>query len=105
MAWLVAGALSWREGGLNEPEAVGEATAAYRTEQDVLGDFLESECVLDDHAKVSARDLYLRFESWYEKTMGGKTWNQTTFGRRLTDRGIEPKKVGGVAFRIGVDLQ
>lgn len=104
LAWLVAGARDWHEHGLEDPDSVRTATAAYRSEQDVLGDFLDAECVLDDQAFVPAMDLYARFSTWCQRN-GSDPWKQTTFGRRLTDRGLEPKKVGGMRCRVGVSLQ
>ena len=105
LAWLVAGARAWRELGLADPETVLQATAAYRSEQDILADFLGAECVLDDGANVPARELYERYSSWHKRTLGGEPWNQTTFGRRLTDRGLEPRKIKNLWYRLGVGPQ
>ena len=71
----------------------------------MLGDFLDAECNVEEGANVEARQLYERFATWHKRNLGGDPWSQTVFGRRLTDRGIEPKKApGGVRLRIGVEL-
>ena len=41
--WALSGCLEWQETGLGEPPIVQEATAGYRNEMDVVGQFLE-EC-------------------------------------------------------------
>ncbi len=41
LRWAVAGCLAWQRGGLAEPEQVKVATAEYRAEQDVLGEFID----------------------------------------------------------------
>jgi putative DNA primase/helicase len=40
LAWVVQGAQRWHAEGLGTPREVREATAAYRREQDLLGEFL-----------------------------------------------------------------
>jgi P4 family phage/plasmid primase-like protien len=42
LAWIVGGAREWYAQGLGTPREVREATAAYRAEQDLLGEFLAS---------------------------------------------------------------
>jgi putative DNA primase/helicase len=48
LRWIVDGAVAWTSGGLRVPEAVREANADYRDEQDVFGDFLEGFPALRD---------------------------------------------------------
>ena len=38
--WLIEGAMRWRKEGLRPPRIVINATAEYRAEMDVIGDFL-----------------------------------------------------------------
>lgn len=45
LAWIVKGCLRWREDGLQVPESVRAATAAYRRDQDPLADFVD-ECLV-----------------------------------------------------------
>jgi putative DNA primase/helicase len=45
LAWLVRGAVEWYAHGLGTPPEVREATAAYRRDEDLLGDFLAAEDV------------------------------------------------------------
>jgi putative DNA primase/helicase len=45
LAWVVRGAQAWHAHGLGTPREVREATAAYRRDEDVLGDFLATEDV------------------------------------------------------------
>ena len=44
--WAILGCLDWQERGLADPPVVTAATKQYRTEQDVLGKFLEDRCVV-----------------------------------------------------------
>lgn len=89
LAWLVAGARDWYQHGLGEPEAVVEATQTYRGESDLIGEFLASRCVVESRAAVKAKDLYETFATWHREEVGGDPPTQTTFGRRLSDRGFD----------------
>ena len=44
LAWMVRGAVEWAAHGLGEPDEVRMATAAYRSEQDVLATFFAERC-------------------------------------------------------------
>ncbi len=44
LAWLVRGCLQWREGGLQAPAVVLAASAAYKSEQDRVGQFVGECC-------------------------------------------------------------
>ncbi|MFH1269000.1 MAG: phage/plasmid primase, P4 family [Planctomycetota bacterium] len=105
LRWIVQGAQQWLQEGLADPEVVRIATAGYRSDQDTLGDFLDAECIVGDGETCQARGLYERYAAWHRSNLGGEPMNQTTFGRRLTDRGIEPQKLGGQRVRLGVSLR
>lgn len=62
--WIVAGAVEWFRMGLNPPEKVLAATAAYREESDLLGLFLGEECELGSDLTVSKSALYERYVEW-----------------------------------------
>ena len=66
LAWIVRGCLAWQRDGLREPEAVLVATENYRTEMDVMGDFLAARCVLSVTASISSGELYASYKLWCE---------------------------------------
>jgi len=86
--WMLEGARMWREDGLDEPEEVIEATAAYREEQDRVGAFLQEMCVRDVDATCKAGALYAAYSDWCkdvsEYPMQGKD-----FKPELIRRGLE----------------
>lgn len=105
LAWAVQGCLDWQEYGLSAPEAVLDATDDYRRESDVLGVFLETRCELGQDFSASASQLYQAYREWAQAS-GEFVLSQTSFGRRLTERGILPIKAGsgGTAHRKGLRL-
>jgi len=96
--WSIRGCLEWQRDGLGVPKAVKDATADYRADQDVLGDFLAEKCIKDGQATVTAADLYKAYTEWCE-VGNEKTLNKNAFGRALTERGFEAQK-GSKGARI-----
>jgi putative DNA primase/helicase len=60
LAWIVRGAQEWYANRLGTPREVREATAAYRRDEDLLGDFLASEQVSGLLLK-DVHERYVRF--------------------------------------------
>jgi putative DNA primase/helicase len=85
LAWVVRGCLEWRREGLKAPDDVRRATAAYRTEMDVLGAFLQECCIADPESNVAAKDLYAAYKLWCDEN-GERAETQRRFGARLTER-------------------
>lgn len=103
LAWAVAGCQSWLADGLRPPDTVLAATDAYRTESDTIGAFLDEECELSGSYDTQASSLYTAYVRW-AKDNGEYAITATAFGRRLTERGFEIKKVGPFKYRLGLKL-
>ncbi len=88
LTWALEGCLSWQADGLAAPAEVQNATAQYKTEEDVVQQFIEAECVVSPEAKENPTDLFKAYERWRKET-GAVKLSSTTFGRRLTDKGFE----------------
>ena len=103
--WALAGCLEWQATGLNPPNTVRAATAAYRAEMDALGGFLNDCCVLMDNARTAAKELYTRYVEWCELN-GEKAIDARWFGRSLSDRGFlpGPKATGGLRTWLGIEI-
>jgi putative DNA primase/helicase len=99
LAWAVEGAFEYLRGGLREPAEVKDATAQYRADEDVIGDWLQTSCILQPHAMGSASELH---KSFAEETGSGVS--QTAFGKRLIERGFERVTINGKRFYKGVGL-
>ena len=46
--WLIEGCLQWKATGLALPDSMREDTLAYRHEQDVVGRFVDEECIVGE---------------------------------------------------------
>ena len=84
--WAVKGAKEWFESGLRDPKTVIEDTKAYRREEDVLTDFIESRCDVGAELRVDVGSLWTAYRDWSVEE-GIKTWSKNKFSRRLTEAG------------------
>lgn len=107
LAWAVEGCQRWLEDGLRVPEPVRAATESYRQESDELGQFLDGCCEFAADAPVQASALYHAYVAWCARN-GVHELSQTSFGRKLSDRGITVRQIGRGsarrAYRIGLRL-
>ncbi len=68
LAWCVRGCLRWQENGLIEPAEVSEATAEYRSEQDILGSFIAEHAIKDPSVRCRCGDLFAKYKKWAEES-------------------------------------
>lgn len=83
--WAIEGLRMWKQYGLIIPEEVKRATEEYRTEEDVLADFLSAACVRS--GTVLSSHLYNRYKDWAEEN-GEKSKSNSWLGRQLRERGF-----------------
>jgi putative DNA primase/helicase len=104
LAWAVQGCLDWQRHGLGEPPEVSDATADYRREMDVLADFLDECCVIEERETVIASDLYQHFKDWCQNS-NEIPFSQKKFGEELHARLYQNAKKRGKRIWIGLRLR
>ena len=105
LAWAVQGCLAWQQDGLEPPKAVVEATDQYRADSDVLAAFLLDRCVIDRNARVKAAELYNAYRQWCEQNGERLTETQMSFGLRMTERGVDKRRLATGWHYEGIALQ
>ena len=83
--WL-KGFADWHKHGLMIPPSLRNATNVYRTEQDLLEQFIGEECVVGVTESCANNDLKRRYFAWCENN-NTKPLSGHRFGRKLTERG------------------
>jgi putative DNA primase/helicase len=81
----VEGVRAWQERGLRAPEAVTEATDAYRQDSDLLAAFLAERCTVSSDAWTTKRELFKAFTTWADES-GESPMSKRVFGERLQER-------------------
>lgn len=103
LAWALRGCREWQNVGLQPPRAVTDAVAAYRTEMDIIGEFIAERCVLSPTAQAPASELYREYRSWCDEA-GHHAVSSTRFGLALGERGFERRKPRTIVWH-GIGLQ
>lgn len=104
LAWAVKGCLEWQAKGLQIPEAVRLATQEYRTEMDLLGDFLEQVCLVSVSVRVKTADLYGAYERWCLEERR-EVVKHRAFSLRLKERGFKTSHTRNGNWWLGVALR
>ena len=103
--WALDGCTAWQVvGELKTPAPVKEATEEYRSDMDVISDFIGECCIKEPMAEMKAKILYDTFKKWCEES-GEKTITQTALGIKLKERGFEKERKRDGYHWIGFGLK
>jgi putative DNA primase/helicase len=97
LAWAIRGCLYWQRDGLQIPAKVKVATENYRRSEDIIQDFLDECCIVQEDPEkahlytVSSQAIYKRFSDWYIEYHGKRVPSMHWFGRRMVKRFIKQK--------------
>lgn len=101
--WAVQGCLEWKKNGLQIPQEVRRATAEYREDSDIVGQFINACCSQEFTDEVRSKDIYDAYKAWANAN-GEREISQNALGRRLEERGIQKKheRTGVKYLGIGI---
>lgn len=105
LAWAVQGCLKWQREGLGNPTAVEQAGEAYRSEMDVVQEFLDECCDSDAEAKTPPTDLYDAFSKWCKQRKEEPIMAANAFGSRLEEKGYKAGRNATGRWRQGLRLK
>ena len=91
LAWAVRGWKAYQAHGLGTPAAVTKATAEYRIESDIIGQFLDERCILQNGETTEAGKLYAAYINWATEN-GLRSMSNVRFAKALTERGLTKEK-------------
>lgn len=105
LTWAVQGCATWHVTRfLDEPEAVSTAIREYRSDEDLIGEFLSDRCELGEGISVSQSELKRAYKVWCEENslmpLGPKK-----FGSRLVEKHCRKDHVKNQRSWIGVALK
>jgi putative DNA primase/helicase len=99
--WMLEGLRQWQRHGLKVPTKITGATAAYRDEMDIIGEWIADDCETGAGCAVSKAKAYKSYQDWALNN-GHHPLAQCRFTRRLNERGyrLRPDKrtIGGLAL-------
>jgi putative DNA primase/helicase len=107
LQWMIDGCLDWQRHGLMRPEVVMAATDEYFREQDLIGRWLEDECLCDFDSIVRSESSGRLFQSWkdYAVAAGQQPGLQQSFNDALRQRGFKFHRSRSVREFRGLSLK
>lgn len=106
--WALQGLCRYLKSGLRTPSAIKAATAEYRDEQDVLGEFISDTCERDGDNREIKSALYNAYKHWCENN-GHRPLSATSLTRKLKERGIllakDKRTIIGLSVRASIRHQ
>jgi len=102
--WLIEGCYEWQEYGLSEPDEVKAATEDYKSEMDILGEFIESECIQGDGFRILHNELYDAYSGWCDQNNESPV-KKHTFSKKMEGRDFIYQKPQNRKTWIGIDLK
>ena len=110
LTWAVRGCLLWQSEGLEPSSRIKSASACYRSECDLIGEFLE-DYTLDPQGQISQQSLWDDWRAWCQDN-GVREGSKKAFTRKLEGRGVRPhgwkghvRQYTGVRRRTQEELQ
>lgn len=105
LAWAVRGCLTWQAVRfLIDPEAVANATRDYRSEEDLIADFISDKCILDTEASTDQASMKKAYHQWCEDNsimpLGPKK-----FATRLIEKSCQKTRNSMGRFWSGIMLK
>jgi putative DNA primase/helicase len=103
--WALEGLAAYLRVGLNPPASVLASTRDYRSDMDVIGQWIEERCDIDPHTTISTGHAFFDYSTWAIEEAGWAL-NKLKFRRHLTDRGFAAAKgTGGIRLIKGLRLK
>ena len=104
---LLGGFAKFQKSGIQIPESMARATQQYRDDQDLFGQWLEDNCVIDSNSTTPKEDLYRNYK-WWSESCGVRPLARQRFSRRLTERGLktlpDKRTVKGIELSARIGL-
>jgi P4 family phage/plasmid primase-like protien len=107
LTWIVEGAQAYLAQGLAQPSAVRAARDQYRSQMDLLSEWMSECCITGPDCGESIKNLWLSWESWArERGMLRYITSSVALGRRLDQRFPASRDSSGtVRIRRGIALK
>ncbi|TPG39015.1 hypothetical protein EAH79_14815 [Sphingomonas koreensis] len=104
LRWMIEGARQYlASGNLALSPAILAEQRRYRSESDLLGEFLTDCAVADTTGRVMDKMLFDRWVVWCDGN-GHKAGTKHTFTQRLAERGFPIRKSNGQRFYSGLRM-
>jgi putative DNA primase/helicase len=91
LSWMIQGCLEWQTSGLQPPDVVRNATAAYLQAEDLIATWIDECCQLDPQAWEPTGKLYASWSAWAAQA-GEPVGSKKNFVQNLEARSFRPHR-------------
>jgi putative DNA primase/helicase len=102
--WLIEGAMRWCKEGLKTPLIIISATAEYRAEMDIIGNFIKERCIQKEGFSIRAREFFKCYQDWCEEN-NEHAVSERLLGLRLKEMGLEQRRSNDGRYWQGIHLR
>jgi putative DNA primase/helicase len=102
--WLIEGAMRWCKEGLKTPNIIINATAEYRAEMDVIGNFIKERCIQKVGVSIRARELFKCYQQWCDEN-NEHACSERFLGLRLKETGLEQRRSNDGRYWQGICIR
>jgi putative DNA primase/helicase len=104
LGWMIAGCAEWQRIGLVPPTSVVAAGEEYFAAEDVIGQWIDEQCIVGQEHRSTAADLFGSWKSFAEA--GGHPYgSKKTLGEALRERGFKAGTVGRGRGWMGIAVR
>jgi putative DNA primase/helicase len=105
--WALSGLRDYQKNGLCIPASISAATDAYRSDQDIIGEWIADDCNFVAGALTSKSLIYDAYRKW-AISHGHKPLAQSRLTRKLSERGHPQDKgkrnITGLSLNVGASI-
>lgn len=103
--WMLDGYKKYQKDGLIVPSYIKKANREYRTNCDIIEDFIEDCCVIGPEYKILRTNLNNKFKEWAITNGMKTTFSSKSFNSQIDSKGFITKKINGNRFFSGIQLK
>lgn len=103
--WALEGCLVWQECGLEYPIEVLQATKEYKSEEDVIGQFISENCNVLAGNSIKLMAMHKHYREWCEYN-DIVPIGKTLFSRALSSKGIlKQRSTNNAVYLRGIEIK
>ena len=104
LSWIISGAVDYFKHGLRIPECIRRESDAYRSESDVLGEWMDEATEVNPTYKIEQAVLWANWQG-HCRSNGHHPGTKNTFSRRLKERGFAAWQSNNRRYYIGLNIR
>ncbi len=103
LRWMVDGAQLYLKDGVCQSAKMLSERSTFRSESDILGEFLADKTIANPQGRVIDSTLYHAYKMWCTDN-GQPPFTSKSFTQRLAERGYRKAKSGATRYYIGLEM-